>query len=297
VKVLVTGAGGLLGQEVWRVFGEHHELFAVGRNQPPHVGTAQWQSVDLTDAAHTYAAVTRLNPDWVIHCAAYNNVDRAQTHPDEAYQGNALATRNLALACQRFDTVLMNVSSDYVFDGQSAPQDGYREFDATRPINHYGESKRWAELFVEQLLNKFFIVRTSWLFGPGRPTWIDQVASRSQDGQPIQAATDLVSAPTYTPDLAEGMLRLADSHHFGIVHLTNTGFCSRVELAEEVLRIHRRSGYAKLQKLALADIRLPASRPSFSGLQNLAWRIDGFPPLRPWKEALEKHFSKVRISL
>lgn len=295
MKVIVTGAGGLLGQDVWRVFGERHELLAIGRHQPPQVGAAQWQAVDLTDGAGTYAAVTRFNPDWVVHCAAYNDVDRAQTHPDEAYRGNALATRHLALACQRFDTVLMSVSSDYVFDGRSAPEEGYREFDPPRPISRYGESKRWAEIFVEQLLNKFFIVRTSWLFGPGRASWVDQVAQRAQEGLPVQAVTDMTSAPTYTPDLAEAMLQLAESRRFGLYHLTNTGFCNRVELAEEVLRLRRRAGYAQLQKLSQKDLRLPATRPVFSGLQNLAWRLDGFKPLRHWKEALADHFAPSRI--
>src|SRR5205085_9572561 len=133
VKVIVTGAGGLLGQDVWRVFSQDHELFAIGRQQPPEVSAAQWQTVDLAEAAKIYTAVTRINPDLVVHCAAYNNVDRAQTHPDEAYRGNALATRNLALACQRFDTALMSLSTDYVFDGASAPEGGYREFDPALP--------------------------------------------------------------------------------------------------------------------------------------------------------------------
>jgi len=292
VKVIVTGSAGLLGHDVWGAFEKNHELFALGRTQPPWVSTAQWVSGDLTDAGKTYATVTRVNPDLIVHCAAYNQVDLAQSHPEDAYRGNALATRNLALACQRFDTVLMSVSSDYVFDGTGAPNDGYREFDPTCPLSRYGESKRWAEIHVEQLLSKFFIVRTSWLFGPSRPTWVDQIVTLSDAGKPVTAVSDMVSAPTYTPDLAEAMLTLAESRRYGAYHVTNTGFCSRVQLAEEVLRLNKRSSYAGLRRVLLTDLKLAAPRPRFSGLDNLAWRLEGLPALRSWKEALQHHFSK-----
>jgi len=295
MKIIVTGAGGLLGHDVWSVFEPRHTLVALGRTQPPYVATAQWRSCDLTDAARTYSVVTKENPDMIVHCAAYNNVDGAETDLEAAFQGNAMTNRNLALACQRFDTILLSISTDTVFDGENPPESGYREFDSPNPINHYAESKLWGEMFVKQLLNKFYIVRTSWLFGPARPTWVDQLVKLCQEEKPIYALKDMVSAPTYTPDLAEGLLQLAESHHFGTYHLTNSGFCSRVELAEEVLRIHRKSGYRHLKALEQKELNLPAPRPRFSGLQNLAWTLDGFKSLRSWKEALADHFSKSKV--
>jgi len=297
MRVLVTGAGGLLGAEVWRVFSIDHELSAIGRHQPPWVAPAQWQNCDLTEPERTYALVTRLNPDLVVHCAAYNNVDGAEARPEDAYRGNAAATRNLALACQRFDTVLLSVSSDYVFDGGSAPEEGYREEDPARPLSRYGESKRWAEAHVERLLNKYFIVRTSWLFGPARPSWVDRVVELARERKPIQALRDARSAPTYTPDLAQAILRLAHTRLFGVYHLTNSGFCSRVELAEEALGLNKLSGYPLLQKLTQADLRLPAPRPVFSGLCNLAWKLNGWDALRPWTQALAEHFVKSQVAL
>lgn len=297
MKVIVTGAGGLLGRDVWRRFEIAHELFALGRQQPAWVASQQWSACDLTDAALTYKLVTRFNPDLVVHCAAYNLVDDAERDWDAAYKGNALATRNLALACQRFDTTLMSVSSDYVFDGVNAPEEGYREFDPVHPLSRYAESKRWAEIFVEQLLNKFFIVRTSWLFGPSRPTWVDKMVELAREGKPVVAVSDMRSAPTYTPDLAGAMLELAQSNRFGTYHLTNSGFCSRSELAEEVLRMHKISSYAGLKKVTQKELKLPAPRPAFSGLRNLAWELDGFRPLRSWKNALIEHFSNNKVTL
>lgn len=297
MKVLVTGAGGLLGREVWESFGVNHQMMALGRHQPAWVSTKEWIETDLSDAPKTYSAVTRINPDLVVHCAAYNNVDESETNPALAYQGNALAVRNLALACQRFDTAMMYVSTDYVFDGESAPDEGYREFDVSNPISRYGESKRWGELFVQQLLNKFFIVRTSWLFGPGRQTWVDRIVELAREGSPINAVKDMISAPTYTPDLANAMKALAESQHFGVYHLTNTGFCNRVELAKEVLRLHKLGSYSGLKEYLQKDLKLPARRPAFSGLANLAWTLDGFKPLRPWKQALMDHFSRAQVPL
>jgi len=291
MKVLVTGTAGLLGHDVWKLFEAKHELVALGRTQAPWVDRPRFRECDLTNAALTYALVTKENPEVIVHCAAYNNVDGAEADPEAAYRGNALATRNLALACQRFDATLVSLSTDYVFDGSNAPADGYREFDPCSPKGRYAESKRWAEIFIERLLNKYFIVRTSWLFGPARTTWVDRVMELANEDKPIHAALDMISSPTYTPDLAQALLRLTESRHYGIYHLSNHDFCSRVELAQEILKIHKRTDYKHLQRVTRPELRLPAPRPSFSGLDNLAWRLDGFAPLRSWKEALREHFS------
>ncbi len=296
MKILVTGSAGLLGHEVWSLFEKQHELVAIGRTQAPWVDARRWRECDLTNAARSYAVVTKENPEVIVHCAAFNQVDEAEKDFESAYKANALAARNLALACQRFDATLLALSTDYVFDGESPPPGGYREFDDCRPISRYGESKRWGEMFIQQLLTKFFIVRTSWLFGPSRRTWVDTVAARGRQGEPIQAVGDMVSAPTYAPDLAQALLRLAESRHYGIYHLTNEGFCSRVELAEEILRLNKHAGYKHLKKLSRTELKLAAPRPAFSGLENLAWRLDGFPLLRSWKEALGEHFSKSKVA-
>ena len=289
MKVLITGAAGLLGSDVWKVFSEGHELVAMGRTQPVHVPLPQWRECDIRDAANTYALITRENPDLVIHCASYNDVDGAEKTPDDTFRVNTLGTRNLALACQRFDTVLMAVSTDYVFDGELDRASGYRESDPTRPINLYGESKRWGEVHVEQLLNKFYIVRTSWLFGPGRLTYADRVVEWARDGKAVPCLKDMVSAPTYTPDLAKGLLRLSESGLYGIYHLTNSEFCSRVDFAREILRLNRLPEKA-LKIMTQTDFQHPAKRPSFSGMENLVWRLNGFPAMRPWKQALQDHF-------
>lgn len=296
MKVLITGASGLLGHDLWKLLELKHELVALGRTRASWIDPARYRECDLTNAARTYTVITKENPEVVIHAAAYNNVDGAESEPDAAYKGNALATRNIAIACQRFDTTLITLSTDYVFDGSEAPDTGYREFDPCRPVNTYAQSKRWGELYVQQLLSKYFIVRTSWLFGPSRTTWVDRVAESAQHDKPIDAAQDMVSAPTYTPDLAQAVQHLCESRHYGLYHITNAGFCSRVELAQGVLKINKIGSEKSIRKMKLADLRLPAKRPHFSGLDNLAWRLDGFPVLRPWQEALQDHFSRKKVA-
>ncbi len=293
MKVLITGTAGLLGAEVWKTFLDGHELVAMGRTQPVFVPAAQWKYCDLSDAAETYNVVTRENPDLVIHCAAYNRVDQAETHPDDAYKGNSLSNRHLALACQRFDTVLMSISSDYVFDGANPPAAGYREFDDAHPISRYGESKWWGEKAVQELLEKFYIVRTAWLFGPARATWVDSVVEFARDNKPVLAASDMRSTPTSVVDLAKALLTLAESRRFGLYHLTNGGSCSRAELAQEVLRRHNMAGYRNLRVVTRSELHLPAERPANSTLENLAWRVAGFQMLRDWKEALQEHFAQT----
>src|SRR5438132_4038224 len=135
MKVLVTGAARLLGHDVWKLFERKHDLVGLGRTQAAWVDASRFHTCDLTNAAHTYALVTKENPEVVVHCAAYNNVDAAESDPDTAYKGNALAVRNLALACQRFDATLVHISTDYVFDGTDAPPTGYRELDPCSPAN------------------------------------------------------------------------------------------------------------------------------------------------------------------
>lgn len=296
MKVLLTGASGLLGHDLWKLFEKKHELLAVGRTRGTWIAPELFRECDLTNAAHTYALITKENPEIVIHCAAYNNVDAAETDPTPAFKTNATATRNVALACQRFDTTLLSVSTDYVFGAEPGPPTGFREFDTCHPINQYGRSKRWGEEFVQQLLSRYFIVRTSWLFGPARVTWVDRVAQAALNRERVPAAIDMVSAPTYTPDLAAAIARLAESRHYGIYHLTNSGFCSRVELAEEVVRLHKGDASAVIDRKNLSELRLPAPRPPFSGLDNFAWRLDGFPPMRSWKDALREHFARRKVT-
>jgi dTDP-4-dehydrorhamnose reductase len=289
MRILITGVSGLLGSDVWNACEQDNELIGLGRKRPGFVASSQWRDCDLTDPTKTYHTVSGCNPDAVVHCAAFSDVDKCEADPEKAYRQNTLATRNLALACQRFDSALALISTDYVFDGKDAPEGGYCEFDRTNPVSVYGQSKRDAEIIVKDLLCKFYIVRTSWLFGTGRPTYIDKVIETAEKGGKVPALSDIKSAPTYTLDLARSLSLLISSRRYGIYHVTNSGFCTREEMAQYALRKQGLTS-ASLHVMRQNDLKLAALRPSFSGLKNWMWSLDGFPKMRSWQEALDEYF-------
>jgi len=288
MKIVITGAGGLLGRDLWLKLQKDHETWAVGRQKPEYIPLKQWRVMDVLNPAETYSLTTRLNPDLIIHAAALSNVDQCEITPDEAYRVNALGTRNIALACQRFDTVFMHLSTNYIFSGADCPPAGYREFDPAGPVNHYGISKKWAEDFVMSLLNKFYIVRTAGLFGSARSCFVTNVIKACQTGQPIRITSEWTGSVTSTIDLAQALSKLAQSNLYGIYHITNTGQCSRLDLANYIASKTRVAPGFEIRCVKPEELKLSARRPLHSNLDNLQWRLSGFEPLKHWKLAVSE---------
>ncbi|OGS19488.1 MAG: dTDP-4-dehydrorhamnose reductase [Elusimicrobia bacterium RIFOXYA2_FULL_50_26] len=289
MKVLITGINGLLGSELAPLLADNHEVIGVCRN--PAMAACETQSLDITDQIAVYHAVTRINPDIIIHSAALANVDECENNPDNAFKTNCYGTRNLALACQRFDAALLYVSTDYVFSGKQHPPSGYTEFDATGPLSVYGTSKLAGEWMARHLLNKFYIVRTAWLFGKARPNFIKSVDDSLSAGKEINACTDMTGSPTCTRDAAEAISTLIDTGAYGIYHVTNEGFGSRYEIASYIARIKKYPAHL-IKKIEQKQLRLPAMRPVFSGLNNYAWKLNNLPPIRPWQDAVKEFLAK-----
>lgn len=295
MRILITGASGLLGSDVWVVLSQkNYELFGLGREESPDfIARQQWIRLDLTQAQATYTAITKINPDLVIHIAAFTDVDECQRYSEQAYSVNALATRNIALACQRFDTVLLYISTDYVFDGKNPPAKGYREMDNPNPISEYARSKYWGECFVRHFLNKFYIVRTAWLFGQSKTNLVTNIVEKIKKEKVLSIVGDQLGCPTYTQDLAKAIGQLIETNLFGIYHLTNSGFCSRIELAREIVKIMGIRDI-EMKSLKWSDLdKSLARRPDNSVLENFCWRISGFRPLRHWKEALGEYLANL----
>lgn len=283
MKIIITGTSGLVGHDLWEVLKEKHELWGIGRKKPEFVPFPQWRTVDIVDNELTYKIVTQINPDCVIHSAAMSKPDECETDPNTAYKANAFGTRNLALACQRFDTELLYISTDQVFNGKkNAP---YTELDKPDPVNHYGISKLWGERFVQSLLRRFYIVRTALVFGVSRPTFVDRVVSAARSEDEVIAAADIVNSPTYSKDLAEAIGFLIEKHIYGLYHVVNEGHCSRYELAQFIAEsIGEDQGFIK--KGNEKALNLPAKRPGFLPMENLVWNLNAFPRMRSWKEAV-----------
>lgn len=282
MKILITGINGMLGSELVGALERDHEVS--GLDISGHSGGHEVHNVDLSDYRATFNIITKLNPDAVIHTAANSSVDKCEAVPDLAYRMNSLATRNVALACQRFDAAMLYISTDYVFSGKQKAGETYNEFDAPAPINVYGGTKLAGETFVKEMLSKFYIVRTSWLFGKLRANYITQAADALRDGKSIALTDGMFSCPTYARDLALALKQLVESGIFGTYHITNSGAATRHEIGLEVARIMKKPPKC-IKKVSLSKLGLAAARPKRSAMDNYVWKLSGFEPLRPWKEA------------
>jgi dTDP-4-dehydrorhamnose reductase len=274
MRIFITGNKGQLGRVLQDVLVGHT---LAGCDLP---------ELDITNREAIGAAITKFAPDVVLHAAAWTDVDGCARDPDKAYLANGIGTQNVALACVACDASLVYVSTNEVFDGTATQP--YREWDALNPINPYARSKAAGEWFTQNLLTRFYIVRTAWVFAPGgrnfsTPSRIIQVAD---DRGALKVVTDEVGNPTYAPDLAAGIAALIKAGAYGIYHLTNAGYTSRYDYVREVLRLAGRE-HIPVEPISLDDFQRPSIPPRFAPLANMAAAALGIT-LRPWQEAVEE---------
>jgi dTDP-4-dehydrorhamnose reductase len=271
MRILITGADGQLGRELVRALAPHGEL----------IPSAQ---ADL-DVTHPGCAdkVASLRPEWVVHAAAATDVDGCERKPERAMAVNAEGTRQVADGCRRAGAGLVYLSTDYVFDGsKGAP---YAEGDHPAPLNVYGRSKLEGEQAARDVAPYWTIVRTAWLYGIHGRNFVKTILARVTAGEPLRVVKDQVGSPTYAGDLAEAIALLLSRGRTGMYHVTNDGACSWYEFAREILRLAGLDPVT-VTPITSAELGRPARRPAYSVLENAAWQAAGFPPLRPWREAL-----------
>jgi dTDP-4-dehydrorhamnose reductase len=271
LRVLVTGAGGQLGQELVRLPAEGAEVIGLSRAE-----------LDVADPHRCEEAVAGWRPDAVIHAAAYTAVDRAEAEPKEAYRVNAAGTGHMAAAAARAGAKFIYVSTDYVFDGtQRTP---YRETDAPNPQTVYGRTKLEGERLVRAASDRWFIVRTSWVYGKYGGNFVHTMLKLADEKREIAVVCDQIGSPTYAKDLAAFLLRLVRTEKYGIFHASNAGCCSWYDFACAIME---ESGQAASIRPCTTDrYPRPAPRPAYSVLDHQAALANGFPPFRPWREAL-----------
>jgi dTDP-4-dehydrorhamnose reductase len=233
----------------------------------------------------------------VFHCAAFTNVDSAEKEVDEAYKGNALANGRIAAACREAGIPLVTVSTDYVFDGTK--KGAYLEFDQPNPQGVYGKSKLWGEQLAFQSGARVAVVRTSWLFGVGGKNFVKTMkhlfsGSTTPEGV-VKVVDDQHGSPTYTVDLAEALATIGKGLIAGkpyecIWHVTNSGVCTWFEFAQAIAELT--DAKTIIEPTTTEAFGRPAPRPKNSVLQNLRWRLEGLPPRRHWREALQAYLAQ-----
>ncbi len=271
MKILVTGANGQLGREIARQ-GTEHNLFLTDQD-----------TLNITDGAAVTNCIRQLKPDVVVHCAAYTNVDGAESDPDGAFRVNVVGSQNLAAGCLEAGARLVYVSTDYVFDGLN--KEPYREFDAVNPQTVYGLTKLQGEQIVRQILGRHYIVRTAWLYGDGN-NFVRTMLRLASQNQPLRVVADQIGTPTSTTDLARTIYKLINSDSYGTYHAACQGQCSWYEFATEIFR--QRGLNVKVVPVATAEFTRPAKRPQYSVLDNYMLRMTIGDPMRAWTEALQE---------
>ncbi|WP_405291604.1 dTDP-4-dehydrorhamnose reductase [Methanobrevibacter sp.] len=279
MKILITGSNGMLGHDLENVLKDKHELILTTS-----------KTLDITDKDKTMEIIKENNPDIVINSAAYTDVDGCETNQDLAYAVNGYGVENLALACRQIDCPLVHVSTDYVFDGTARdpiPEDG-----EIGPISIYGKSKLMGEQAIQEILDKYFIVRTAWLYGINGKNFPKTMLELAENHPEITVVYDEVGTPTYTPDLAYGISELIETDFYGIYHLTNSGSCSWCEFARYIFEIADRD--VNVVPVTASEFSRPAPRPSYSVLMNKKWIENGFEPLRDYKEAISEYIELIK---
>lgn len=276
MRILITGSAGQMGTALQTTLGEH-DLFLV-----------DLPDVDITQRESTFAAVAAARPDVVIHCAAYTDVDGCARNPELAYRVNGLGTQNVALACQAHDAVMVHVSTNEVLGGNNPA--GYEEWMPLNPQNPYARSKAAAESHVRHLLNRFYIVRLSWLFAPGGRNFIHAILRRAREHGAVRVVTDEIACPTYVKDFSAALAQLIATEQYGVYHLTNEGACSRWEFANEILRL---AGLAHVSNTPIlsSEFQRSSTPPPYGALRNVAAAALGIR-LRPWQEALAEYVAE-----
>jgi dTDP-4-dehydrorhamnose reductase len=281
-KVALFGSRGQLGVELKSEFtARGYEVACFDRSL-----------VDITDAAAVERTIADVDPALVINAAAYNQVDLAETEPQAAFQVNALAVRNLAIACRNTDAQLVHFSTDYVFDGQAGR--AYREEDSTRPVGAYAVSKLAGELYARAYLDRPLIIRTSGVFGPGgmdtaRGNFVELMLRLAAQSTPIRVVEDHVASPTYAPALAARTADLVERSAHGIFHI---GGGTPISWFDWAAKIFEAAGLnPPLKPTNEREFRTPARRPKYSALSNAGIESLGIAPMPSLDSAIREYLA------
>ncbi|AKR38251.1 dTDP-4-dehydrorhamnose reductase [Bacillus thuringiensis] len=279
MKVLVTGAKGQLGQDVVSLLKEQTwEVFGFGREE-----------LNITDEKQVSEKVLLIQPDIIIHTAAYTQVDQAESDEESAFKVNAEGTKYLAQAAEAVGAKFCYVSTDYVFDGTKDTP--YKPDDQTNPQTVYGKSKLVGEQYTQEYCSKSYIVRTSWVFGLYGNNFVKTMLRLAEENKELGIVHDQVGSPTYTTDLARFIISLVQTDKYGVYHGSNSGVCSWYEFAKEIFK--QSNIEIVVNPLKTEDFPRPAARPKYSVLDKGMIEENGFESLQNWKEALKDFLKKL----
>lgn len=279
MRILVTGASGQLGYDVER---------ELERRGIEHLGTSS-RELDITDREAVERLMAAYRPDAAIHCAAYTKVDLAEDEPERCWAVNADGTRNLAAACREIGAKLLYISTDYVFPGTG--EQFRRTDDPVSPVNTYGRSKLAGELAVQSLLETYFIVRISWVFGKNGNNFVKTMLRLAETKAELSVVCDQIGSPTYTADLAPLLCDMVQTERYGVYHATNEGTCAWSEFAEAIFELADKQ--VTVYPIPTSAYPTRAVRPLNSRMSKECLHSNGFQELPAWKNALARYLKEI----
>ncbi|MED1863953.1 dTDP-4-dehydrorhamnose reductase [Fictibacillus nanhaiensis] len=280
MKILVTGYTGQLGYDVVRKGLDHgFDMIGVGSND-----------LDVTDEQSVNQYVSEINPDAIIHCAAYTAVDRAEDDKENCWNVNVNGTKYLANAAKESNAKFMYISTDYVFDGLGEVP--FVETDTPNPVGYYGHTKFEGEKVTQSLLSEWFIVRISWVFGLNGNNFVKTMLRLAETREELNVVCDQVGSPTNTYDLSRLLLDMIQTDQYGIYHATNEGFCSWSEFAEETFLLADKK--VKVNPITTEQYPTRAIRPKNSRMSKQKLIDNGFMPLPSWQDSLKQYLKALK---
>lgn len=291
MKLLITGGKGQLGCQLKSII--DRKSSDIGELDPRlkdcECKFIDFDELDITNLDEVLSCLGSFKPNAVINCAAYTNVDSCENDRDSAFKVNAIGPRNLAIACEKYAAKLLQVSTDYVFNGEGNVP--FTEYDTPQPVSVYGKTKYLGEQYIRENCSRYFIFRTAWLYGEWGKNFVYTIMKAAKAKGHLDVVDDQRGNPTYAEDLAHHILKVILTDEYGIYHCTGCGECSWYDFACKIVEY---SGIeCSVTPVTSGMINRAAKRPAYSSLDNMMLRVTSGDDMRPWQESLESFIKKV----
>lgn len=286
MKLILIGANGQLGSDIYKVFSKKNKIIAFTHKQ-----------LDITDSKKVKKTITFYKPELIINTAAYHLVDEIETNPEKAFSVNAIAQKNLSEAAKASGSAIVYFSTDYVFGQDKERKKAYRETDTLGPVNTYGLSKLAGEYLTQIYAEKYFIIRTSGLYGSTSPSskrenFVEKMIRLSKQNSEIKVVNDQILSPTYTLNLARNLLLLLSTSKFGIYHIVSEGQCSWWQFARKIFQYLNVKTNCK--PVSSMEFQTEAKRPNYSALENHNLTKIDLKRMKSWETNLKDYLKEKK---
>jgi dTDP-4-dehydrorhamnose reductase len=292
LRILITGGKGQLGRQLIKILqnGQSELGLIDDKFKNSQVISIDVDELDIANLTDVRKYLIETQPDIIINCAAYTNVDACESNEELAYKVNSIGVRNLAIVAEQIDAKLLHVSTDYVFTGNGTIP--YTEYDLPAPVSVYGKTKLQGEKYVEQFCSRYYVVRTAWLYGYEGNNFVKTIIKAAKERGHLDVVEDQRGNPTNAEDLAHHILKIILTEEYGIYHCTGKGECSWYDFACKIVE------YAGIEctvsPITTDKLTRAAKRPSYSSLDNMMMRCTVGDEVREWQDALRVFISNVR---